>query len=99
VRVLIAVKQNLELINAPLAGEVNRNHRVLVRIRIIVRLLLLGVARQRDWEAFFDQRDGLLALRGGDQIDRAQLIFFPPPSPVGQFGHQTINVRFRHFAL
>src|SRR5436190_9296374 len=54
----------------------------------------VGVARERDGEAFFDQGGGSLTDGGRDEIDCAELVVGTPAAPVRQLFHPSVKGGF-----
>src|SRR5206468_657019 len=71
-------------------------------VRLVVDLRLIGLrsqgdaALERDDGAGFRQRQCLPTFLCGDEIERAELILFSPPSPVGQLRHPAVGLSPRH---
>src|SRR5215467_5794983 len=96
-RVLIAVERYLEVVDAEWNGTVvdaGQHHRMLVWIGVVFSLLRVCVTSERNRETVPDQRRRLFTFRGGDQVDRPELVVLAPSSPVGKLGHHSIDVSF-----
>ena len=72
------------------------DHLVLVGRRVVDGLDGVGVAGQGHGDAVLDQRHRLQALRGGDEVHRADLVVGAPPPPVGQLRLPPLVLRLGH---
>src|SRR5205085_2933072 len=71
--------------------DAGTGHHVAEGRRVIGRLLLFGVAGERERGALLHQSERLFALRRRDQVDGAKLVFFAPAAPVRELRHPMIE--------
>ena len=55
-----------------------------VGLPVVGAALGVDISRERHGDAFLHERRSPFALCGRDQIDRAELIIFPPAAPIRQ---------------
>ena len=96
VRVGHAVVRDHVCVSAGITGVVRAGaiHRVEKGRAVIHRFHFLGIARQRNGNAFFHQSESCAPFRGRDQIQRAELVVCSPAAPVGHFAHQSLEILF-----